>query len=570
MSIMFIKVNIEKNQKKLNLTGLILLKTEFIFGLKENGSGSSCNYQFNNTDRREESSYLEIEESNSYIKGLMSLIYMNEVISLNVYDYNDPDKETKLITYNIKDIIYGIELNGNTYLYILDGAFKLKKVLVDHTFDEIIALTVNEISIDKTIYVSDTGNDEKDGSLSTPFLTLERALLSITNSIIKTDTEVIIQLSATSFNWTNNCRLYSNTIYLESASSLIRIIGSYDTLSTVSLSATADPFVYDVLVGGIAPTWTPDEYKYSIFNIGTNVEAHNFPITTNTADTLESFPDLSSGQIFTLTTTLNIPNDSFIFNSSNTTIINNDREENFRFEYLKLDFASTSMDNYTKFTFFGCVFLSASVFRFNSNVYVRGCSFTNEVLITEKVKLFASNYVYSSYADGVLRFYSDSVVRGFIVEGVGTNKGIEVRGGDIVSNNLSGSRVGYKIKNCSHAFSLSRGTFSSGPVGDPVIIDNCNYYLNPYGFPAELDLIGLAGNVPLTDYIDGFSNYLDLKNSIRLNIPGLDPLNDVLFSNVLKLTPLATPPTSPSLGWVYVSTDTNIYFYDGSIWVQLS
>lgn len=41
-------------------------------------------------------------------------------------------------------------------------------------------------------------------------------------------------------------------------------------------------------------------------------------------------------------------------------------------------------------------------------------------------------------------------------------------------------------------------------------------------------------------------------------------------ATVLKLTPSADPPGSPSAGWVYMDTDNNIYVYNGTTWVQMN
>jgi len=41
------------------------------------------------------------------------------------------------------------------------------------------------------------------------------------------------------------------------------------------------------------------------------------------------------------------------------------------------------------------------------------------------------------------------------------------------------------------------------------------------------------------------------------------------IQTIAKLLPTADPPGSPSLGWIYADTDTHLYFYNGSSWVQL-
>ena len=57
---------------------------------------------------------------------------------------------------------------------------------------------------------------------------------------------------------------------------------------------------------------------------------------------------------------------------------------------------------------------------------------------------------------------------------------------------------------------------------------------------------------------------MDLQSDGTLNVVG-----NISMGSVLKMTPLADPPTSPSLGWIYVDTDTHIYMYNGTTWKQL-
>ena len=53
------------------------------------------------------------------------------------------------------------------------------------------------------------------------------------------------------------------------------------------------------------------------------------------------------------------------------------------------------------------------------------------------------------------------------------------------------------------------------------------------------------------------------------NVTEVKTTGSINMGSVLKMTPLADPPTSPSLGWIYVDTDTHIYMYNGTTWKQL-
>lgn len=102
-------------------------------------------------------------------------------------------------------------------------------------------------------------------------------------------------------------------------------------------------------------------------------------------------------------------------------------------------------------------------------------------------------------------------------------------------------------------------------------------YLSPYGIAIgyDSDVSGL-GSVGLGRNMDVSSNYqmragynnIDWFEAGASDASGTDPY---LLTTVMKLTPQSTPPSSPSLGWIYVdSDDSELYYYNGSAWEQIS
>jgi hypothetical protein len=47
------------------------------------------------------------------------------------------------------------------------------------------------------------------------------------------------------------------------------------------------------------------------------------------------------------------------------------------------------------------------------------------------------------------------------------------------------------------------------------------------------------------------------------------PSGVVHINDVIALTPLTSPPSSPSEGWIYAGTDHHLYYYNGTAWKQL-
>jgi len=70
----------------------------------------------------------------------------------------------------------------------------------------------------------------------------------------------------------------------------------------------------------------------------------------------------------------------------------------------------------------------------------------------------------------------------------------------------------------------------------------------------------------------GYGSYTTASNQVVVGNNDVTETilrGSVTMGSVLKLTPQADSPSTPSLGWIYVDTDTHIYFYNGTGWIQL-
>lgn len=137
---MFLSVTIEKNQKNFTDIGTRMIRAESLYALEANGTGSKFTYPINYKDRRTENSYIETTEAPAAILAAMAAAYTTGTVTLNVYPNNDSTATPVVKYFDVTSIQWGIPSGTDTYLLILEGAFKVQKVLVAHTIAAIIAL----------------------------------------------------------------------------------------------------------------------------------------------------------------------------------------------------------------------------------------------------------------------------------------------------------------------------------------------------------------------------------------------------------------------------------------------
>lgn len=138
---MFISVTVTKNQNKSFDVGTRLIRAESLFGLQVNGTGSKFTYPLNYRDRRSKNSYLECSDAVATISAGMAAAYTDGTITLDVYPDNNSALTPVSTIYDVTSIQWGIASGAaDTYLYILEGAFEVKKILVNHTIAAILLL----------------------------------------------------------------------------------------------------------------------------------------------------------------------------------------------------------------------------------------------------------------------------------------------------------------------------------------------------------------------------------------------------------------------------------------------
>ena len=138
---MFLSVTVEKNQKNFTDVGTRMIRAESLYALQANGSGAKFTYPINYRDRRTENTYIETTDSVATITTAMGAAYTTGTVTLDVYPDNDTTASTVSTVYDVTSIQWGIPSGASdTYLLILEGAFKVHKVLVAHTIAQIIAL----------------------------------------------------------------------------------------------------------------------------------------------------------------------------------------------------------------------------------------------------------------------------------------------------------------------------------------------------------------------------------------------------------------------------------------------
>lgn len=138
---MFLSVTVEKNQKNFTDIGTRMIRAESLYALQVNGTGAKFTYPINYKDRRTENSYIEVTETQAAIKAGMIAAYTDGTVTLDVYPDNNTSLSTVSTIYDVTSIQWGIPSGASdTYLLILEGAFKVHKVLVAHTIAQIIAL----------------------------------------------------------------------------------------------------------------------------------------------------------------------------------------------------------------------------------------------------------------------------------------------------------------------------------------------------------------------------------------------------------------------------------------------
>jgi len=106
-----------------------------------------------------------------------------------------------------------------------------------------------------------------------------------------------------------------------------------------------------------------------------------------------------------------------------------------------------------------------------------------------------------------------------------------------------------------YAEGISGISITSGSEYNKIFNNTCR------GTSANYDIYDLDGdNMKINNFGIASVSLLPNVRMVSLNIGDA----------VLKLTPVADPPASPSEGWIYSDTDHKLYYYNGSGWAALN
>ena len=137
-------VTVTANTKKSFDVGARLIRSEAAAKAVVSGTGCELDYPLNDRDRRESLTHLTITQSQANLITAMDLAYNAVSIPLLVHPDNNATLATVSTVYNAADIVYGKaytpDAANKSYVYVQEGAFKVKKLLVNYTLAEVISL----------------------------------------------------------------------------------------------------------------------------------------------------------------------------------------------------------------------------------------------------------------------------------------------------------------------------------------------------------------------------------------------------------------------------------------------
>ena len=137
-------VTVTANTKSSFDVGTRLIRAEAAFNCVVSGTGAELDYPMNDRDRRESLTHLTITETQANVITAMDLAYNAVSIPLLIHPFNDATLTAVSTVYNAGDIAFGKaytpDAANKSWIYIQQGAFKVKKYLVNYTLAEVISL----------------------------------------------------------------------------------------------------------------------------------------------------------------------------------------------------------------------------------------------------------------------------------------------------------------------------------------------------------------------------------------------------------------------------------------------
>jgi len=400
----------------------------------------------------------------------------------------------------------------------------------------------NKITGDSTVYVSKhLGNDVTGtGELLLPYATIEKASDHLVGSLIDGG-YLTIQLDSGNYPLTAQAKTNFETITLLTSTSYFKIKGSSDTLYIApTLTATADPFTYDVLIGGAPPVWSADSVKNCFLKEPSDVNYNYFPIYGSTVSTLSSMTDLENDlYLLKPNTILDLEDDGERSSITMAGITSSGNTSNFYYELLNFTCTSNTFKQFNAVSYFGCNinYSTSMTFRHEaSNIVFDGCNINGTMALragsVDASLLFT--YFYGSNTTGIVRCANSGFVtfRGLVIEGINhTEPAIQVKNISCINNNATASNAESKIINCIYGVSIINGEFSAGPDG--FYLDNTDYYIEVDAAPVTAT-ISVAPSTPNVDYIFGAEYPIDLAQGIQISIEGLSGVQGKIYASDIE------------------------------------
>lgn len=140
---MLVKLVVESNSIYRADTGSRIFNTDYIVGAKTvETSKTEFLYNANPRDRRSLPQKIRVTDGIATIKTAFSATWQNNYLDLPSFPNNDATESAVTKTNAKESILYAkpdpSSPTTRSYVYVLEGAFKAEKLLVDYNLDQII------------------------------------------------------------------------------------------------------------------------------------------------------------------------------------------------------------------------------------------------------------------------------------------------------------------------------------------------------------------------------------------------------------------------------------------------
>jgi hypothetical protein len=126
------------------------------------------------------------------------------------------------------------------------------------------------------------------------------------------------------------------------------------------------------------------------------------------------------------------------------------------------------------------------------------------------------------------------------------------------------------IFNTTGTYNTAVGSRSGVHYGSPSNMNRIGSYNTFLGYDTRASAVGTTNEIAIgANTIANGSNTATILDDNGTDVWMGENGQAATIQTIAKLLPTADPPGSPSLGWIYADTDTHLYFYNGSSWVQL-